>query len=117
MLFSLDASLSGYAGKWIKAMMDCKSANKPSYLFGDMDLHNAEAACNQAFIPKVFEVGWIGVARQKYVNKDDGKYFHSNIYFELLLKTRSILKHLIFFSNSVLIFIFDFWKQTLHTHT
>ena len=117
MLFSLDASSSGYDDKWIKAMMDCKSANKPSYLFGDMDLHNAEAACNQEFIPNNFQVGWIGVARQKYVNKDDGKYFHSNIYFELLLKTRRILKHLIFFSNSVLIFIFDFWKQILHTHT
>ncbi|XP_078309855.1 uncharacterized protein LOC111110411 isoform X3 [Crassostrea virginica] len=68
-------SLSGYDNKWIDAMTDCKSAKEPSYLFGDMDLHNAAASCNQTFIPKVFEVGWIGVARQKYVNKDDGLEF------------------------------------------
>ena len=57
-------------------MMGCKSANKPSYLFGDIDHHNAAAACNQTFIPNNFGPRWIGVARQKYVKKDDGKYFH-----------------------------------------
>ena len=78
MLFSLDAS--SYGDEWIKVMMDCKSANKPSYLFGDINIHNAAAACKQTFIPNNLGPRWIGVAGQKYVNKDDGKYFHSNIY-------------------------------------
>ena len=109
--------MSGNVGKWIEAMKICKSATKPSYLFGDIDHHNAAASCNQTFIPENSGPRWIGVARQQYVNKDDGKYFHSNIYFELLFKTRSILRHLFFFSKSDLIFIFDFWKQTLQIHT
>ena len=77
MLFSSVGSSSRFSG-WVDAMKHCKSANEPSYLFGDMDLHNAAIACNQSFIPENFGPRWIGVARQKYVNKDDGKYFHSN---------------------------------------
>ena len=83
MLFSSVGSSPEFAG-WIDAMKHCKSANEPSYLFGDINLHNAAAACNQTFNPNYFGQMWIGVAGQTYFNKDDGKYFHSNIYFELL---------------------------------
>ncbi|XP_078340571.1 uncharacterized protein LOC111106908 [Crassostrea virginica] len=68
-------SSSEFAG-WIDAMKHCKSANEPSYLFGDINLHNAAAACNQTSInPNYFGQMWIGVAGQTYFNKDDGLEF------------------------------------------
>ena len=50
-------------------MMDCKTAMKPSYLLGD--LRNATIACNE--ITHAFQLSWVGIAQQVYINKDDGK--------------------------------------------
>ncbi|XP_078309864.1 uncharacterized protein LOC144618127 [Crassostrea virginica] len=67
-----ESSLSGTARNWSDAMMDCKTAIIPGYLIGDIDLHSAEFACRQSFIPNNFVLGWIGVARQVYINEDNG---------------------------------------------
>lgn len=72
-------SSSGIAKDWIGAMLDCKNAKTPGYLFGDIDIHNATLTCNYSFIPKGFLVVWIGVARQVHTNKDDGKTFFSKL--------------------------------------
>lgn len=70
----------GPAKTWTEAMMDCKAANKPGYLFGDINLHNAASACSQPFMSNYFPLRWIGVARQVYINMDDGKRFYFHIY-------------------------------------
>lgn len=69
-------------------MMDCKSANPPAYLFGDIDFQNATVSCKKTFIQNDPDLRWIGVARQFYLNKDEGKHFHFNIIF-LVIKTLS----------------------------
>lgn len=69
-------------------MMDCKRANRSAYLFGDIDFQNAKIACNKTFYPQRVELNWIGVARQFYLNKDEGKHFHFNVIF-LVIKILS----------------------------
>ncbi|XP_078309858.1 uncharacterized protein LOC111110221 isoform X2 [Crassostrea virginica] len=65
----------GPATEWTKAMKNCEDADQPSYLFGNVELQNANLACSSIDIPNNIALFWIGVARQKYLNKDDGWNF------------------------------------------
>nr|XP_022302966.1 uncharacterized protein LOC111110661 isoform X2 [Crassostrea virginica] len=60
---------------WTQAMKNCKDAEQPSYLFGNVELQNANLACNSIEFSNNIALFWIGVARQMYLNKDDGWNF------------------------------------------
>ena len=53
-------------------MKVCKTALTSDYLYGDIDLTNATMACNRIFSSTSIQRGWIGVARQVYINRDNG---------------------------------------------
>ena len=69
----LGNSSYGPATEWTKAMKNCEDADQPSYLFGNVELQNANLACSSIDIQNNIALFWIGVARQKYLNKDDGE--------------------------------------------
>ncbi|XP_022302966.2 uncharacterized protein LOC111110661 isoform X2 [Crassostrea virginica] len=60
---------------WTQAMKNCKDTEQPSYLFGNVELQNANLACNSLEFSNNIALFWIGVARQMYLNKDDGWNF------------------------------------------
>ena len=61
------------ATKWTNGMKNCTVGDQPSYLFGDVELQNANLACNSTNFPNNIALGWIGVARQLFLNKDEGE--------------------------------------------
>ena len=76
----LGNSSFGSATEWTKAMKNCKDAEQPSYLFGNVELQNANLACNSIEFSNNIALFWIGVARQKYLNKDDGELIFIQFY-------------------------------------
>ena len=83
--YGLGNSSFGSATEWTKAMKHCKDAEQPSYLFGNVELQNANLACNSIDIPNNIALFWIGVARQKYLNKDDGELIFIQFYITIPL--------------------------------
>ena len=61
-------------------MKNCEDADQPSYLFGNVELQNANLACKSIDIQNNIALLWIGVARQKYLNKDDGELIFIQFY-------------------------------------
>ena len=76
----LGNSSFGSATEWTIAMKNCKDAEQPSYLFGNVELQNANLACNSIDIQNNIALFWIGVARQNYLNKDDGELIFIQFY-------------------------------------
>ena len=68
------------ATEWTKAMKNCKDGDQPSYLLGNVELQNAYLSCNSIDITNKIALFWIGVARQKYLNKDDGELIFIQFY-------------------------------------
>ena len=76
----LGNSSFGPGTEWTQAMKNCKDAEQPSYLFGNVELQNANLACNSIEFSNNIALFWIGVARQMYLNKDDGELIFIQFY-------------------------------------